>query len=200
MNDLDYINCPYPGEMLPLERQYLYNTIIVTQPEVILEVGCGEGASTYYISEAVRRNKKGLLYTCDPDRQPTLDFLRKYDDECNHFRMKSSVLIDYMISINKIPDFIFFDGPEDLQVALDDFLKLEPHLKAGTTFCMHDWCTEKRAYDGAISTKALLLKDYINKSPNWKLTMELSGTKEPAESVGFAFYILTKLFLDRIII
>lgn len=201
-NDLiNWISCPYPGELLPLERFLLHHYIFLSCPSVVLEVGCGEGASTYYIAEALRKNGRGQLYTCDPIRQPTEQFLWLYSDNVNYFSSDSEFLIDRLISKNTIPSFVFFDGPEDPIVALDDFKRLDPYLQTGTIFSMHDWHTgpNPRIYDNNISTKADLIKPYINSLENWKLIQELSGTEMneeidvgditlPGDSVGLAFY------------
>ena len=46
---------PYPGELLPLERAKLHNWVLELQPRVILEVGFGSGASTFFMAQALRK-------------------------------------------------------------------------------------------------------------------------------------------------
>jgi hypothetical protein len=95
-----------------------------------------------------------------------------------------------MLNKNIIPNFVFFDGPEEPEVALNDFKLLENSLPVGAFFSMHDWCTNVRKYDSETSTKALYLKDYINSFDNWILIEELDGEnyEEGEESVGLVFY------------
>jgi hypothetical protein len=67
-------------------------------------------------------------------------------------------------------------------------------------FGMHDWCTEKRGYDGNISTKAALIKPYLNEHKSrWGKYLELSGVAKNDtfddnnfDSVGMCFYILLR--------
>jgi len=191
---IDMINCPYPGEMLPLERLLLYNAVMDNRPKIILEVGSGEGASTYYLAEGAHRIKDCKIFTCDPTRSPTEEFLRIYPN-VTYIPRNGVVLIDSLIKQNLIPNFVFFDGPEDPEVALKDFQTLDPFLGPSTIFCMHDWCTEKRLYDGNISTKAALLKPYIKSLDTWQWIDELYGDRlnldlngEGCDSVGIAFY------------
>lgn len=193
-----FINCPYPGEMTPLERYTLYNQVITHKPSVVYELGSGEGASTYYIAEAMRYNGFGILHTCDPVRGPTQKFLDSYEFVTYHNTTSQRMIKGLNDGYSPPPDFIFMDGPEDPQVALDDIELLNTIIHRYTMLGCHDWCTEKRLYDGAVSTKARLLKEYMNNNKNWHLVEELSGT-EPnlggpellgPDSVGLAFYHL----------
>jgi hypothetical protein len=95
-----------------------------------------------------------------------------------------------MINDNIDINFIFFDGPEDPNVALNDFKVLEEYVKFGTVFSMHDWCITTRKYDNGISTKSLFLKPYIENSNSWVLIDEFFGEKyiDGEESVGLCFY------------
>lgn len=189
-------NSPYPGEMLPYERYKLYNYVLEYKPSIILETGAGlGGGSTYYMSKALKQNNKGVLYTCDPLRSVHINLLEEFKGITNYVRTTSKLLIEKMIKDDNIPDFIFFDGPEDPKIALDDIKLIENHLKPGTIFSMHDWCTGTRKYDNAISTKADLIKPYLNESQNWELLEELSGTEKNSDfdnmtydSVGLVFY------------
>lgn len=187
----DFIKCPYPGEMLPLERMTLYNAVRDNKARIILEIGCGEGASTYYMAEGQNSKWGGEIHTCDPTRSPTQKFLETYSNVF-YIPRNGCVLIDCLIKENIIPDFVFFDGPEDPQVALDDFKTLDPYLLPGTVFAMHDWCTGPRGYDGAVSTKADLIKPYISGLNTWQWLDELYGDRynvaEEYDSVGLAFY------------
>ncbi len=84
----------------------------------------------------------------------------------------------------------FLTGPEDPNVALDDFKKIDKFLDVNTVFSMHDWCLSKRKFDNGFSTKAELIKPYINSLTNWKLLEETDGENYNSneESVGLCFY------------
>lgn len=187
-----FINCPYPGEMSPLERYTLYHQVIQARPEVIFELGSGEGASTYYIAEAIKYNGFGKLYTCDPYRSPTREFLSKYPF-VKYYNLTSRNMIQ-SVSFIDWPDFVFMDGPEDSEIALKDAKALEGD-KPMILGC-HDWCTTPRLHDGHTSTKAVLLKKYLDENPRWAIIEELSGSEPiidgpeglPKHSVGLAFY------------
>ena len=171
------------GEMSVYERKKLYNYIKVYDPTTVLECGAGKGASTHIMVNAVNNNSK--IYSCDPSRHPD------FKSELLFFHNeKSDKLISKLINDKIYPDFIFFDGPEEPEVALNDFIELDKYVEIGTIFSMHDWCTVKRKLDGAISTKANLLKPYINSLDTWELLEETSGEEyiESEESVGICFY------------
>ena len=178
---IDFVNNPYNGEMLPYERDKLYNWIIDFKPKVILEVGCGNGGSTYYMAEAT----KGYIYTCDSKRSLSKKFISNYP-HVEFYQMRSDVFIQSIIDRNLEINFIMFDGPEDPDVALRDVKVLEKYIIPGTYFCMHDWELGKRKYDGVVSTKALKIRPYIEKSKRWKKIKVLTNSKK---SVGLCLYV-----------
>lgn len=171
------------GEMTLYERKKLYDIILDLKPNIILECGSGIGASTHIMVNATPKYSK--IFSCDPVRTPVVN-----SEKLEFNKVKSDVLISKIINDNIIPDVIFFDGPEDPEVALNDFKNLDKYVGDGTVFLMHDWCTITRKFDGGISTKALLLKPYINKLDNWELVEEIFGDdyKEGEESVGLCYY------------
>ncbi len=184
------------GEMTPFERFKLYTYIQKYNPKYVLETGCGTGfGSTFYILKALTHNNNdGKLFTCDPLRTPE-KLIKDYKNTLFYYKVNSDVLIKSLKPYQIKPNFIFFDGPELENVALDDFKNLEDYVEIGSVFSMHDWCTETRGYDGNVSIKAKLIKPYIQKSDKWELIEELSGTNKnsekndmPYDSVGLCFY------------
>lgn len=171
------------GEMTVYEREKLYNYIVKYNPSTVLECGSGVGASTYVIVNALSNNSS--IYSCDPSRSPNFT-----SEKLNFYSLPSNLLILYLIDNEISPDFIFFDGPEDPKVALDDFIVLDKFVNIGTIFSMHDWCLTTRKLDNGLSTKAALLKPYIQSSNNWELIEEAFGEdyKVGEESVGLCFY------------
>lgn len=174
------------GQMTAHERTFLnkavYERLKNETNGIVLEVGTWKGGgSTLQISTALNSINNGhILHTCETDVALYTQAVESYS---NHVLGKhivfhnkpSTVVIGQLISENKIPKFVFFDGPEDSRTNLDDFIKLDAHLPSGTQFCMHDW-----DLDGLISTKARLLRPYLEKSENWR---QISSLTKPL-SVG----------------
>jgi hypothetical protein len=197
MNNINFCDAPYDGaEMLPFERYSLYNWVVnIIKPNNILEVGTGVGGSTYFLSKALEKiNLNGKIYTCDPQRSPCDEFFK----ECNNVIFKntySSYLIKEIIDKDICVDYIFFDGPENENVAIEDIKILESHIKPGTYFSMHDWEIVQRGYDNGISIKAKKIRPYMEESQKWKLIEIFSGIKKnsnydnsPFDSVGLCLY------------
>jgi hypothetical protein len=100
-----------------------------------------------------------------------------------------------LISNKVLIDYIFFDGPEIPELALNDIKILEQHISAGAYFSMHDWCTEQRKHDNGISVKSLNIKPYMENSDKWTKIEELSGLQKNSDfdnyeydSVGLCLY------------
>jgi len=181
---INYLN-KYGGEMSTLERKLLYEWILLYKPLNVLEVGTGEGGGgCYYIAKALAEIGSGSIYTCDPSRGPTPDFLNELTN-VKFYQTISSNLIQYIINKKIDINFVFFDGPEEETVAYDDIQILEQYISAGTKFSMHDWETEVRVLDGAISTKAKKIRPYLESSTRWRL---LYRTENSGDSVGLCLY------------
>lgn len=176
----------YFGEMLPEERKLLFHWVLSYKPKNILEIGTGDGGGgCYYMASALKKiNNSGYIYTCDPERCPNENFFIEFSNVFFH-KMISHDLIRKIIDDKIDVDFIFFDGPEDPQIAHDDILKLEQIIKPGTKFVMHDWELSKRIADGMISIKSKYIRPYMENSNKWKL---LYQTENSIESVGLCLY------------
>ncbi len=179
------------GQLYPIERQLLFDTVLRAKPKVVLEIGTWKGGgSTYQIATALRQLGSGKLYTCEVDRAFFEEARGIYTNnwenivECHY--MASTDMINYLLSNNIIPDFVFNDGPEDPELNLNDFLLIAPHLLQGAVFGMHDWDTDIRV-DGLVSVKAKLLRPYLENSPEWRIEAYLTRP----ESVGMV--MATKL-------
>lgn len=178
------------GQLYPPERKLLYDAVLQAKPKIVLEIGTWKGGgSTYQIATALRENGSGKLYTCEVDRIFYEQARGVYSDwgdivECHH--TASTDMINQLLGNGIIPDFVFNDGPEEPELNLSDFQLLEPHLRPGAVFGMHDWDLEVRA-DGLISVKAKLLRPYLEGSPEWRIESYITKP----ESVGMV--IATKL-------
>ncbi len=185
---------PYPGEMLPIERLRLYQWVRHCSPKVVLEVGSGVGGSTFYISEAIREHG-GVLHTCDPLRRPPEHFLKRFENTLCYHPLRSDELISWMRHNGIAPDFIFFDGPEIPELALDDIQSLEEWIEPGCCFAMHDWEQAGGANRKIVSVKAKLIRPDMENSSDWVQEQLLSGhqknawwTKGSFDSVGLCLY------------
>lgn len=185
-----FIERTYPGaEMTVFERKKLCEWMkeIIKPTSDILEIGTGVGGSTYYLSKVLTElSPESFVYTCDPVRSPSDNFLNEFKN-VKYFKEYSNNIIDYIIENSIKISYIFFDGPEDPDIALNDIKKLEKYIKPGCYFSMHDWEIEKRKLDGGISTKSLHIRKYIENSKRWKKIEVLDGVSSE-QSVGFCLY------------
>ena len=178
------------GQMWPEERALLKATVEAQQPAVALEIGTWKGGgSTFQIASALLHHMYGTLHTCEPD--PELHNIAKntYEIELGNkypvvlYNDYSHNVIQKLINQKLIPDFVLMDGPEDPNVCLNDLRALEDLMKPGSIVSFHDWDLDVRA-DGAISTKSVLVRPYIESSRKWKL---LNYLTKPV-SVGFSVW------------
>ncbi|OGF61545.1 MAG: hypothetical protein A2Y62_01835 [Candidatus Fischerbacteria bacterium RBG_13_37_8] len=172
-----------PGHLWYSERKLLYKIVRRYKPSLVFEVGTWlGGGSTYFISNAIYKNGRGILHTIESDYEI-------YEKAVNNYNRFLKFLIPftnfhYGISYDLYPtllremgkaDMIFLDGANDPQQALLEYEMFEPYLSAGAILMAHDWCNEKMA----------LLKPMIEKSDTWKLEQILL----PPYSEGFAVAI-----------
>ncbi len=184
---MDYINFEYSelGEMLPLERERLHSWISKINPKNILEVGTGTGASTYYMAISLQEGSK--IYSCDDGREPSKKLLKDFKN-IEFFNIKSTALIQHIKKANIKIDYIFFDGPEEESVAMEDIAVLEDGvIQPGCYFSMHDWEVTPRKYDSGLSTKAAKIRPYIEKSNRWEKIEVLDGLNSD-QTVGLCLY------------
>jgi predicted O-methyltransferase YrrM len=172
-----------PGQLWPNERAYLERLVKSVVPTIVLEVGCGCGAgSTYSIAKGLRANRNGELFTCDLD-QKRLAQAKKLFEPWPFVKIRdcrSDVLVSWLFDTNRYPQIIFFDGPENPDVALNDLKKMQGRLRYGTHFLMHDWNPEH-------STKAIKVRKHVEEHPHWKPIKILT---QP-DSLGMAHYQFT---------
>jgi hypothetical protein len=190
---------PYPGEMLPVERLRLYQWMIMYRPKRVLEVGTGVGGSTFYISSALQKNG-GALHTCDPLRRPPEPFLHRFQGTLHYHPLRSDQLIEKMRDEASKPDFLFFDGPEIPDLALNDIRSLESWIEPGCLFAMHDWEQPGGRNRKIVSIKAQKIRPYLESSSDWKRLAQLDGhrknvwwTKGRFDSVGLCLYVYEPL-------
>lgn len=178
------------GQLWPEERKFLYNAVVECDPMVVLEVGTWKGGgSTLTIATALHdlHNSSNFydismnktLYTCEVDNELYTTAINqfagsKFSRSVKFHNIPSTELIKHLIASYNIPQFVFFDGPEDPQLNLDDFKLLDEYLLPGSYFCMHDWDLEVRP-DSLTSCKATYLRPYLENSKNWQILRSLTA-------------------------
>lgn len=169
---------PPNGQMYPAERAALHNAVLRCKPTIVFEAGCWwGGGSTFQIMTALMENGFGALYTCDVDQERASCARRYYDNACWGGRC---VIADGMArdvfasTIEKVgaPQFVFLDGSEDAQEAMDDFRFIDSHVSPGCYMMMHDW--------NPPSNKATILRPYLEQLATWKIL----SIAPDGESVG----------------
>lgn len=186
------------GQMTPHERDFLYRAafdyLSSASVGTVLEVGTWKGGgSTLQISTAIMNvaASSGVvheLHTCEVDIQLYSEAVAAYGHTplskyITFHNRPSTELIGELIGLGKVPQFVFFDGPEDPEINLGDFKLLDGHLKPGARFCMHDWDLDVRI-DGLISTKARLLRPYLEGFAGWR---QIGYLSKPV-SVGIVLF------------
>jgi len=179
------------GQLWPQERAMLHQTILTLKPELALEIGTWKGGgSTYQIADALVKNGKGLLITCEPDPELFAIAKNTYEVELagkmpvqlvNDY---SHNLINHLVNHGRIPDFVLMDGPEDPNVCLNDLKALENLMKPGSIVAFHDWDLGVRA-DGLVSTKSEFVRPYIEGSKEKWVSI---GVLTAPVSVGFSVW------------
>ena len=191
---IDFRHKKYKGaEMLPYEREKLYNWVLDSKPRNILEVGCGNGGATWPMAEALKLAKSNSkIFACDPERKLSRSLLLKYPSVV-FYPVRSDEMISHILYKGIDIDFIFFDGPEDPHVAMNDIWRLEEVIPKGAYFAMHDWEFVTRGYDSGLSAKAKYIRPYMEHSKKWVEVEVLSGLegnvdKGCFDSVGLCLY------------
>lgn len=167
------------GQLTMAERRFLYDTVIERKPQIALEVGTWKGGGSTLALACGLRRVGGILHSCEPDKHLIGVANQLYSGLPQHIatvrlhNLRSSELINKLITDKTIPHLVFFDGPEEPNVAIDDLLTLEGHLKLGATFMMHDWEHQE-------SIKCKMIKPYLRESPKWRIDKVLM----PPISVG----------------
>lgn len=181
---------PDNGQLSLPERVALHHYVRKFKPTVVFEVGTWRGGgSTFQIVTALQERKYGHLHTCESNKEHYLVARTAYDRSTfgrgrglkplkgyvTFYNLRSDEMIEKLIGEGIIPEFVFFDGPDDPEVAYTDLKKLEPIMRAGSIFAMHDWFNQKAA----------LVKPYLENNPSWSIK-EVLG---PPASVGMVFAI-----------
>lgn len=149
-----------------------------------LRIICNETTNTPDVinkneMRAIASIKNGILHTCEVNEDFFAEAVAGFSNSSlsKHiifYNSPSTTIIKQLITTKQIPQFVFFDGPEDPELNLNDFKLLDNHLQVGAYFCMHDWDLGIRA-DGLSSTKAELLRPYLEQLSTWKILRTLTA-------------------------
>jgi predicted O-methyltransferase YrrM len=167
---------PSFGQLYPAERALLRAMVLAKRPRTVLEVGTWKGGgSTFQIVSALTAARMGHLHTCEPNTELHAIAAQQYRGASNitTHNLYSHDLIDRLFAENDVPDFVFFDGPDDPQVALSDLRRLEERVAVGTVFMMHDWD----------DIKASAVRPYLERSTMWHTVARYSTAWVERESV-----------------
>ena len=164
---------PNEGQLMPEERQILYETILKEKPDFVFEVGTWKGGgSTYYISSALFENKKGILFTIECNKEMYSHAMQLYNKELIYlkshinFNLGKSLEI-YPELLKTIPklDFVFLDGDNNADQTIKEYLMFEPYLKSDSIIACHDWNILKMEK----------LKNLISNDRSWSVQISLLG-------------------------
>lgn len=119
--------------------ELLYSIIRITTPKIVIEIGTANGNSAIAIGQALQDNKKGTLYTIDPNEEELVKIAIK--------KAKLEKRIEYIIdySFNAIPrlqlnnaDFVFIDGNHSYEKVVTDFNLVKNLVMPGGIIVFHD--------------------------------------------------------------
>jgi predicted O-methyltransferase YrrM len=155
------------GQLSPDERRLLYQTVPHDKPDTCLECGTWKGlGSTFYIASALKRNRTGMLYTFEVDKDLYTTAVAKLKER-KVDRFVKCHLADFIHSVSKYDfasiDFAFLDGPEDGQYQLDCLMLIEGRMGPGRAVVLHDWKAEKNR----------LTREYVANTAKWSVEKSL---------------------------
>lgn len=147
----DFNRASSEGQMSPVERKQLYDTIIKYRPYTVFEIGTWKGGgSTYFISSALKENKQGKLFTVECNKDFFLEATKRYTEELSELSSyicfnygKSDKCYEELLRIVPWVDFLLLDGAEDPLQTYSEFIMIEPKLSRHAIVLCHDWKKSK---------------------------------------------------------
>ena len=119
----------------------------------MFEIGTWKGgSSTYFIAHALKKNRKGTLYTIEADRELFSHAERLYQTRLKslkpyvrfHLGKSDEIYPGILESLTNV-DMLFLDGAEDAEQTLEEFHMFLPKLTIGSVVACHDWKIHKMA-------------------------------------------------------
>jgi len=124
------------GQMWFYERKMLYDAVCRRRPNLVYEVGTMYGGgSTYFITEALRRNGTGVLHTCEIDEPVYKAAKQKYSGfpglkKHVKFHYGDALTVYPPLLRHRPPDLVFLDGAEIPEQTLNQFRMFDKYKKA----------------------------------------------------------------------
>ena len=167
------------GQMLPKEREAMYNEVVKRTPSRMLEIGTWKGGGSTYILACAALQCGSVLDTIEADEGLYKEALSLYRTKLDVLR--SHVVFHHGLSHDIIPrlleggpyDFVLFDGAENAEQTVREYDLLNHHLPLGGLIACHDWMTEKMR----------LLKEVLANDNTWGPVCVMEDT-----DTGFAMF------------
>ncbi len=145
-------NIPVGNSLNTTFGKWIYCTVRVLQPEVMIETGVAHGSSTWIILNAMHKNKKGQLYSIDlpnNDTNAAYNFGTKQPE--TGWRVPSSLrgrwelhlgfaqeILPALLDKLKLIDFFFHDSDHSYGHMMYEFNTIYPYLKNGGVILSDD--------------------------------------------------------------
>lgn len=122
--------------LLDEEQMLLFSLVWGLKPEKILEIGTGYGGGASVIASALRRNRKGFLWSIDPDPQP--EAVQAFDHLRDCAKLVKAASPQGIGGIGERFDFVFIDGDHSYEGVKADIEGVLPHLALNAYLLFHD--------------------------------------------------------------
>ena len=120
------------------EKMIIYSIIRATKPDICVETGTHKGKTALYIAQALYDNKKGHLWTVDPNEDFAREAIRYFD---RYPELKKFITFRQIegkdLKIKNI-DFIFIDSFHEKEVVLEEMRNFLPGMNKGAMVLFHD--------------------------------------------------------------
>jgi len=165
MNEPNFERDRWEGQMNPSERQLLYQVVMQTKPDTVVEVGtCRGGGSTYFIACALRNLELGgKLFTCENNRE-FYEYARNlyatnpdFSGLEQHVDFTFGTAADMAMKLGGYIDLCLLDGGADRHSILYEFAMFRQLIPVGKFLLIHDW--EEKDYEKCKLIRPILLED-----------------------------------------
>lgn len=183
-NRLFYEGCiSLPGQMYIKDRKALYDSILLFKPRHCFEIGTYTGGgSTFFLSTAFKKLGRGKLITSESNASLYNSAKQFYQSKLKQlssfiefvYGEDLNIFLPYIKNAGNQVDCVFFDGSDNPQQTVEQYLFFSQYMSINSIFMAHDWNDKKME----------LLRPRIEQDNQWEL---ISYIGEP-ESVGFVVY------------
>lgn len=116
--------------------EFLYNEIKERKPNVVVEIGTGNGYSGTWIAQALKENEGGIFTTIDNVNR-NIEWLSRFD-ETPRINTVCGEYADFVRSIPEPIDMLFLDGDHQINNIVKDIELAYPYLSEGAMVYVHD--------------------------------------------------------------